>query len=199
MISLNYKELKDSRMEIIFNEKFKNLETKRLELVEFSLDYLDEFYKLRSNKETMKGSEAFIHRDVKQSKEFIENTKLAFSKELGLNWMIVEKETKNFLGYIGIWKIEKWNFSGEIGYGLDKKYWKKGFMREAVEKVLEVGFSMNLNSIVAMINPKNLNSKNVLLRSGFKKEGYFREDFYYNGEFSDSERYSILRREFKKS
>jgi len=31
---------------------------------------------------------------------------------------------------------------------------------------------------------------------GFKKEAYFRENYYFNGEYLDSEIYSLLKKNF---
>jgi ribosomal-protein-alanine N-acetyltransferase len=34
---------------------------------------------------------------------------------------------------------------------------------------------------------------------GFQKEAYFRENYYYNGDYLDSEIYSLLKTDYQKS
>jgi len=92
------------------------------------------------------------------------------------------------IGDLGFWRIEDWCFRAEIGYGLQTKYQGKGYMAEAMQAVLQYGFEvMNLNSVKANIKPINNGSRAVLKRAGFIKEAYHREDYYYNGKFTDSE------------
>ena len=58
---------------------------------------------------------------------------------------------------------------------------------------INVGFTeLNLHSIEANVNPENEKSERLLVKFGFKKEAYFRENFFYNGIFKDSIIYSIL-------
>jgi len=48
----------------------------------------------------------------------------------------------------------------------------------------------------ANINPANENSRRLLLSLGFVKEAYFKENYFYNGEYLDSEIYSLLGKNF---
>ena len=66
-------------------------------------------------------------------------------------------------------------------------------MKEALIKVIEYGFNeMKLHSIEAHINPANSASAGILEATGFIREAYFKEDFYYKGVFSDTAIYSKL-------
>ena len=97
------------------------------------------------------------------------------------------------IGTIGLWRIIKENYRAEIGYMLLPEYWKKGFIKEAILKVAKYGFDeMKLHSIEAHISPKNVGSATVLERTGFVREGYFKEDFFFNGVFEDTAIYSLL-------
>jgi len=71
-------------------------------------------------------------------------------------------------------------------------------MKEAATAVIDWSFSLlGLHSIVADINPNNVTSRQLLLSLGFKKEGYHRENYYFRGEYLDSEMYGILERDFR--
>ncbi|MES2446488.1 MAG: GNAT family protein [Bacteroidota bacterium] len=51
---------------------------------------------------------------------------------------------------------------------------------------------MKLHSISANINPGNDASRQILLKHGFEKEAYFKEDYYFQGKFLDSEVYGLI-------
>jgi ribosomal-protein-alanine N-acetyltransferase len=66
-------------------------------------------------------------------------------------------------------------------------------MKEALMAVIRFGFdSMKLHSIEAHIDPVNTASALVLEKTGFIREAYFKEDFFYKGRFSDTAVYSLL-------
>jgi ribosomal-protein-alanine N-acetyltransferase len=97
------------------------------------------------------------------------------------------------IGTIGLWRIIKEHYRAEIGYMLLPEYFRKGYTKEAITRVTAFGFEdMKLHSIEANINPANLGSAAVLKSTGYVKEAYFRENFYFDGTFKDSEIYSII-------
>jgi len=68
-----------------------------------------------------------------------------------------------------------------------------GFLTEAVSKVLEYGFkTMNLHSVEAIIDPKNIASARVLEKNDFINEAHFKQNEFFNGKFLDNVIYSKL-------
>jgi ribosomal-protein-alanine N-acetyltransferase len=51
---------------------------------------------------------------------------------------------------------------------------------------------MKLHSIEAHINPANTASATLLGKTGFTREAYFKEDFFFKGEFINTAIYSLL-------
>ena len=99
------------------------------------------------------------------------------------------------MGNIGIWQLKKEDYSGEIGYMLHPDFWRKGIMQEAVEAVINFGFNqMQLHSLEAKINPSNSASAMLLEKNNFIKEAHFKEDCFWEGEFSDTVVYSLLKK-----
>lgn len=83
---------------------------------------------------------------------------------------------------------------GEIGYGLLTKERGFGFMHEALTAFLHcVLHVLQLNRVMAEIDPANTNSEKTVKRLGFTKEGHFRENCVVNGVVSDSVFYGLLR------
>ena len=63
----------------------------------------------------------------------------------------------------------------EIGYILKKSAWGKGFATEICKRLLAFAFTQTpLTQVVATLNDDNVNSRNVLLKSGLKDCGRWR-------------------------
>ena len=177
---------------------FPELETERLLLRMLSLDDAARMQQIRSNKEVMKFMDSHWHTNIEISEEFISENLEMYSLQKGLFWALIEKESQQFIGDFAFWKIDKKHCRSEIGYTLHPDYWGKGYMNEAMRKILNFGFqNLKLHSIEANINPKNTKSRKILTKFGFVKEAYFRENYFYNGKFLDSEIYSLLEKNFR--
>ena len=67
-------------------------------------------------------------------------------------------------------------------------------MQESLVATINYGFqTMKLHSIAAVINPDNKASIKLLERNHFVKEAHFKENYYHQGEFRDTEIYSLLK------
>lgn len=112
----------------------------------------------------------------------------------GITWGIVRQETPDvLLGTIGLWSMIPEHHRAEIGYGLHPDYWHQGIMSEAMAAVLTFGFEgLKLHSVEANVNPHNQASRRLLEKHGFVQEAYFRQNYYFRGQFLDSSIYSLL-------
>lgn len=76
--------------------------------------------------------------------------------------------------------------SGILGYSIDKEYEGKGYMKEAINLVLEYAKEyLDLHRIEASVLPTNERSKGVLLSCGFEEIGINKKYLYINGKWSD--------------
>lgn len=185
---------------MINNKYFKDfpvLETDRLHLRKFSLEDAKEVLSLRSDQKVLDHMDSKPHLSTKQSEDFIKENLATYTQEKGIFWAIIEKDSDQFIGDFAFWRIDRKNYRAEIGYTLKPDFWGKGYMKEAMDAALSFGFrDLNLHSFEANINPLNINSRKLLERTGFKKEAYFRENYYFAGRFLDSEIYCLLERDF---
>lgn len=177
-------------------DSFPVLETERLVLREAQPSDADDLLKLRSDPE----AERYMDRDrmgtLEEAQTNIEKVRQDFVSQKGVNWQLIDRETGNWMGYIGFWRMDPGNCRGEIGYALLPGFWRKGFMSEAMEPVLKFGFEqLHLHSVVANVNTENQASMALLERFGFVKEAYHREDYLHNGKFLDSILYGLLERD----
>ncbi len=173
---------------------FPELITERLVLRKLVKADAPQILTMRSDDEVMKyiGKEKIL--TLEDAAAFIDWINKSLDANEGITWAIALKETPDILiGTVGFWRLIKQHHRAELGYMLNPAYWKKGIMKEAIIKLIDFGFTeIALHSIEAHINPENKASASVLLSTGFIKEAYFKENFYFKGRFSDTEIYSLL-------
>jgi [ribosomal protein S5]-alanine N-acetyltransferase len=172
---------------------FQTLHTKRLVLREVTMDDTESIFALRSSKEAMKyiGKPAAV--SINDAKELIQKFIDALNNNEGATWGICFPEDNKVIGTIGFWRIAKEHYRAEIGYMLHPDFWKKGIASEAAEAVLKFGFDkLKFHSVEAFLTPENTGSVKLLEKSGFKKEGHFKENYFFEGAFSDTAVYSKI-------
>ena len=180
-------------------DKFPNLETERLIFRQLVMEDASEIQFIRSNEEVMRFLDNDNHLTLEVSQKFISTNLESYLAHNGLHWVIIEKSSNHLIGDFAFWKLDKKNHRAEIGYTLKPQFWGQGFMFESMSALINFGFKeFNLHSIEANINPANENSRKLLVKMGFKKEAYFRENYFYNGTYLDSEIYSLLESDFNK-
>lgn len=173
---------------------FPTIETDRLLLRQMTLADAPALHRLRSSKAVMQ----YINRPLTQTVEEAEGwVKIIMENVIrneGITWTIGWKERpEEHVGNIGIWRIDKANHRGEIGYMLDPSLQGKGIMFEAIQPVLGYGFQqLGLHSIEAQIDPRNQASAALLRKAGFVQEAYFTENCYHEGLFTDTAVYALL-------
>jgi len=124
---------------------------------------------------------------------------LEIMNEIFLNketvWGIELKETNQIIGSIGLIDDPKRqnDMVKMIGYAIGEAYWGKGFMTEAVNKVIKVGFEeLNLEAISAYCYPFNERSKNIIKKCNFDYEGTLKmAEKIFNGEIYDNDCYLL--------
>lgn len=173
---------------------FPVLETDRLILKEITNDHAPALYKMRTDPDVMRYIDRPIPNSIVEVEELIQKmVNMKISGE-GISWGIFKKDHPDVkIGNIGFYRILSAHYRAEIGYMLNTNEHQKGIMYEAMQKVIEFGFAnMKLHSVEANINPENVASRKLLEKAGFVREAYFKENYFFNGQFIDSEIYSLL-------
>ncbi|MCD2257753.1 GNAT family N-acetyltransferase [Psychroserpens luteolus] len=175
-------------------DTFPELESERLVFKAYNIEHAEALLKMRSHQAVSKYMDTEIPTHVSDTEKRIKGYHTAFEEGKGITWAFIDKTSNQLVGDFGIWRIDRKNARGEIGYILHPVFWGKGYMTEAMNTLIRFGFNdLNLHSLEANVNIDNKNSKALLLKFGFKLEAYFRENFYYNGQFLDSEIYCLLK------
>jgi RimJ/RimL family protein N-acetyltransferase len=87
-----------------------------------------------------------------------------------------------------------------VGYILDRRHWNKGYMSEAMARMIDHAFNdLNLNRLEADTDPGNTASLALLERFGFRREGLFRQRWLVHGKWHDSVMLGLLRGDWEAS
>jgi len=149
------------------------LETKRLIIRPIKLDDKNEVFSYRSDRETNK-YQGWIPATISDVEFFIGKTcKKMNEPETWFQFVIIQKETQQIIGDIGVHFLDKENIQTEIGCTLSRKFQKKGYATESLKRIVDYLFQdLNKHRIIASIEPENVNSIKLVERIGFRKEGH---------------------------
>ncbi|WP_366523146.1 GNAT family N-acetyltransferase [uncultured Tateyamaria sp.] len=85
-------------------------------------------------------------------------------------------DEQRLIGTVRIAVKDAKNCSGDVGYALNEFFWGEGYMTEAVQKILQVGFNeLCLQRIWATADVANTASWRLMERVGMQREGRLRQ------------------------
>jgi ribosomal-protein-alanine N-acetyltransferase len=114
----------------------------------------------------------------------------------GRCWAICSADNQVFYGVVTLVFWKKEHRKAETGYWIFPGYWGQGIVSEALEKVINYGFTqMNLHRISAESEDDNGGSIGVLKKLGFTYEGTMKECEIKEGRFINLDLYAKLRRD----
>ncbi|MBP0943620.1 GNAT family N-acetyltransferase [Pseudomonas alliivorans] len=102
--------------------------------------------------------------------EFVRNCMHAYSADGFGPQAVIEVETNRLIGFCGL-NAEQVDqvMEVEIGYRLAPSYWGRGLASEAALVTLRHGFeTLQLASVIAIVQPENIASVRVLHKAGFR-------------------------------
>ncbi|MFV0341814.1 MAG: GNAT family N-acetyltransferase [Anaerocolumna sp.] len=102
-------------------------------------------------------------------------------------WLFSKTQEDKVIGMISFSNIVRGVFlSCHLGYSLDEAYINQGYMTEALKRGIDIIFKeYKLHRIEANIMPRNLPSRAVLEKLGFREEGLAKEYLKINGKWED--------------
>ncbi|MBR5938401.1 MAG: GNAT family N-acetyltransferase [Clostridiales bacterium] len=176
-------------------EAYRELQSERLLLREITEQDVDDVFEIYSNKEVMLYfADRFPFEKISEAETMIREYAEALSKNWTMRWGIVLKENGKLIGTCGFHAISDYDKRIEIGYDLNRDYWQKGIMTEALSLIIDHAFRYtDVNRIEAMIEPPNIGSRALLEKLGFQYEGTLRKHEMCRGDFVDIQMFSLLR------
>ncbi len=159
------------------------IETERLILRELEYTDTNDLFEMDSDPEVHLYIENNPVKTINEITKVIEALKKQYKENGVARWAVINKLTSECIGWSGLKYFNQplnnhINFY-ELGYRFKKKHWGKGFATESSIAILDFGFkNLNIDTIYAITDPKNLNSKKVLTKLGFS----YKETFDYEGD-----------------
>lgn len=145
------------------------IETERLLLRKYTMSDFDALYEIMSDPETMQHYPALFDKE-RTEKWILWNLDNYEKYGFGL-WAVVLKETNEFIGDCG---ITLQNIDGqmlpEIGYHINKKYWGRGYAKEAAGAVRDWVFqNTNYDAVYSYMKYTNIGSSSTAKAIGMRK------------------------------
>lgn len=175
---------------------FPRLRTERLILRQFQAFDADTVQRLAGVKEVAAGTLLPHPYALEAAAQWIAQQQESFAAGNAITFAIVLAEEEQLIGSIGM-EIAREHELARLSYWLGTAYWNRGYCTEAVQAVLDYGFTrLSLHRIYAPHFHNNPASGRVLRKVGMTCEGRMREHYIRFGQFVDVEIYGILREEF---
>lgn len=134
------------------------------------------------------------HKDIEETKAFLERAIEGWSTENEFSWVITSKESGELIGMAGL-RVR--DFKADLGYVLGRHFWGNGFATEAVTPIASWALAQpRIYRVWAMCDVENAASARVLEKVGMKREGIMRRSQMHRGvstEPRDSYCYAIVK------
>jgi ribosomal-protein-alanine N-acetyltransferase len=177
------------------------LYTDRLIIRDPVLDDLETHHELISNNTVMRYLQDIKTNTLEESKENLLNS----IRERDSNdrkcyfFRIEDKNTNEFIGEIGYTVLQNTPYGKfvHLGYFIKKEHWNKGYVTEAVKRVMEYAFEENnVYRINTGCTKENAGSEKVMQKCGLIKEAEFQEYVLHEGKLKDRVEYRMLKNEW---
>ncbi|MCC6169899.1 MAG: GNAT family N-acetyltransferase [Caldilineaceae bacterium] len=152
-------------------------------------------YRIFSNDQVTRYHDLVTYTDPRQAEELIDFFDESFELERAIFWGITRQEDGALIGTCGyVWLR---TYRGEVSYNLHPDYWKQGYMQEALDAIVDFGFSeLGLNRVEALVMVENGASSRLLRRLGFQEEGILRQQDFFKGQFHDMRLFALLAQDY---
>ena len=109
-------------------------------------------------------------------------------------WAVYHKKDNVHIGNISLQNIDKINNSAEIAFLFgEKKYWGNGYATEACKLLINRAFKdLKLHRLYFGTHINNLAMQKIGEKTGFQKEGIFKDAQFKNGKYNDVVRYGLI-------
>jgi [ribosomal protein S5]-alanine N-acetyltransferase len=116
----------------------------------------------------------------------------------GYSFFLYRLQDGALVGGIGLSNVRRGVAeTGSLGYWVGEGFARQGYMSGGLALILGLAFQrLKLHRVEAACLPHNAPSRGLLLKSGFREEGYAREYLCIDGRWQDHVLFGILREEW---
>lgn len=137
------------------------------------------FDAINASKQDLKKWLPFAQNDqtLEETKVNVKEAHIKFLQREDLRMHIFQRDTNEFIGSTGLhridWEVPKF----EIGYWIDTRQSRKGYITEAVQGLTDFAFDeLNANRVEIQCDAKNIKSRSIPERLGYQLEGIHYKD-----------------------
>jgi ribosomal-protein-alanine N-acetyltransferase len=112
-------------------------------------------------------------------------------------WSIFLNGEDMMIGKCILFQFNQANRRAEIGFILNRKYWRQRLMQQALVALIDFAFyTLNMHRIEADVDEENTGSLGILEKLGFQREGLFRDRWCVYGEWQQSVMLGLLKQDW---
>ena len=122
-----------------------------------------------------------------QKRYLVQEAKMARRDECYRFYLSRKEDPGEIIGMVGLNSVVRGAFqSSFVGYKLDRRFLRRGYMTEALRKAVEIAFhDLLLHRLEANIMPRNTPSLRVAEKAGFRSEGLAIKYLQVDGVWED--------------
>ncbi len=166
--------------------RFPTMVTDRLVLGQFEPGDAPEVFGLFASRSWLRYVPREALDDPQQGVEKVRVLTEAFDGHSAIWWAFRQESTGDFVGYGGLFEINREHHKAEVGYGFNPEFWGQGYASEAVRPIVDFGFeNLGLHRIYGLIDPDNVASIRVLEKMGFDREGVLKGSAFARERYWD--------------
>ena len=138
------------------------------------------------------------HKTIEDTKNMIQQWVNNYQDDSTYYWGVYLKDGE-MIGSIGVTIVSEYDFKGELGYKIGRRWWNQGYSSEAARAVIDYMFlNTDVERIESFCSVENLASRKVMEKVGMCYEGLLRHYYKTRDGFHDCTIYGIIREEWKR-
>ena len=149
------------------------------------------FLNINSDKDVLR---YYIDRYIEKEEDMTLDKVIKFCLDNQRYFFAIElKDTHEVIGMIHECSGANDTFNNvEIGYAIGRKHWNKGYVTEALKRMIDFVFSTGVHKVVVSYLIGNDASKRVIEKCGLIREGIRKEELHYHEQYHDVDYYYLL-------
>lgn len=99
----------------------------------------------------------------------------------------------HYVGQCGIHQIAWENKLGRLSLVIKQEFWNKGYAQEVLPILIDYSFNkLALHKVYLMHWKENKKAEHIYNKLGFKTEGLLKDEYFWQGQYHDMIRMSII-------
>jgi RimJ/RimL family protein N-acetyltransferase len=170
-----------------------HFESERLSMRPQTADDAEALHEAYSDVDLMTWWSSPPHATIEDTRAYLSDARMS---NRWRGWTVVERNGGAAVGTLATNDTK--HQVAEIGYLLMRRYWGRGYAREAVARLIDVLFEEGHRRVWADTDPDNAASNRLLERLGFTLEGRLRGEWHTHIGVRDALIWGLLRDEWRR-